>query len=266
MEYSNNTISELRTICKERNIKGVTNKNKNGLIEMIQENDNAASVSKQTIDAIPDDALENKSSPVSVIPSVQRIAKTRTKVGIKTISREDAEKSADEWLGPGESLMRTWLVNAFMDTKQHRDIGKVLAYVVEIHVNTWLTEKTGRPVKNVVGEPYDGKTDDDKPSVRNQIKFRMDAWHFETTRRNSKKNAETNSTGHVAYKKDEFDMLAIFKPGPTFGITGSTIRCIPASVLVNPMKPDQLITTINANIRKIYDCDEKTDEVIKLLY
>lgn len=184
----------------------------------------------------------------------------------KIISKEEAEKSADEWVGSGESPMRTWLVNAIMDPKQHRDIGKVLAYVAEIHVNKWLTEKTGRPVKNIVGESYDGKTDDDKPCVRNQIKFRMDAWHFETTRRNSQKNADTNSTGHVAYKKDEFDMLAIFKPSPTFGITGSTIRCIPVSVLVNPKKPDQLITTINANIRKVYDCDEKTNEVIRLLY
>ena len=184
----------------------------------------------------------------------------------KTISKEDAEKSADEWIGTGESPMRTWLVNAIMDPKQHRDIGKVLAYVAEIHVNKWLTEKTGRPIINVVGESFDGKTDDDKPCVRNQIKFRMDAWHFETTRRNSKKNEETNSTGHVAYKKDEFDMLAIFKPSPTFGITGSTIRCIPVSALINPNKPDQLVPNINAGIRKMYDCDAKTDEVIKLLY
>jgi hypothetical protein len=28
-------------------------------------------------------------------------------------------------------------------------------------------------------------------------------------------NAETNGTCHVAYRKDEFDMVAIFKPSPT---------------------------------------------------
>jgi hypothetical protein len=94
----------------------------------------------------------------------------------------------------------------------------------------------------------------------------MGAWHFETTRRNSKKNADTNSTGHIAYKKDEFDMVAIFRPSPTFGISGSTIRCIPVSALINPNKPDQLVTTINANIRKTYDCGEKTDEVIRAVY
>ena len=181
---------------------------------------------------------------------------------MSSITREDAEKAADEWVGP----MRTWLINAILDPKQHRDIGKALANVAEIHVNTWLSEQSGRPIKPVVGESYDGITDDDKPKVRNQIKFRMDAWHFETTRRNSQKNAETNSTGHVAYKKDEFDMVAIFKPGPAFGITGSTIRCIPVEALINPKKPDQLVTNIAAPLRRIYDTAEKTQEVIQTLY
>lgn len=182
------------------------------------------------------------------------------------ISREEAEKSATEWLGPSPSLMRDWLIGAIMDRKQHRDIGKVLANVAEIHVNKWLSEKSGRPVNAVTGESWDGVTTDDKPKVRNQIKFRMDAWHFETTRRNSKKNAETNSTGHVAYRVEEFDMVAIFKPSPTFGITGSTIRCIPVSALINPSKPDQLVTSISAATRKTYDNEAKTDEVIKTLY
>jgi hypothetical protein len=155
-----------------------------------------------------------------------------------------------------------------MDREQHRDIGKALANVVEGYVNEWLSQKSGRPVKTIVGKSWDGITDDDGlgPTVRNQIKFRMDTWHFETTRRNSKKNAETNSTGHVAYRNDEFDMVAIFKPGPAFGITGSTIRCVPVSALINPAKPDQLISGIPAAIRKIYDNEAKTDEVIKALY
>ena len=181
-------------------------------------------------------------------------------------SLEEAEASATEWLGPSPSLMRTWLVSAIMDRGQHRDIGKALANVVEGYVNEWLSQKSGRPVKTIVGKSWDGITDDDKPAVRNQIKFRMDTWHFETTRRNSKKNAETNSTGHVAYRNDEFDMVAIFKPGPAFGITGSTIRCVPVSVLINPAKPDQLISGIPAAIRKIYDNEAKTDEVIAALY
>lgn len=238
-DYSKKSCEELKQICRERNITGYSGKKKQELIEMI---------------------LEPEKPSVMDKPSVIKTLKKE-----KSISKEDAEKSADEWLGTSESIMRTWLVHAIMDEKQHRDIGKVLAYVAEIHVNKWLSEKTGRPVKNIVGESYDGRTDDDKPPIRNQIKFRMDAWHFETTRRNSKKNADTNSTGHVAYKNNEFDILAIFKPSPTFGITGSIIRCIPVAALINPKKPDQLITNINAPIRKIYDCDKKTEEVI-LLY
>lgn len=182
------------------------------------------------------------------------------------ISKDDAEKSATEWIGSSPSLMRDWLVSAIMDKKQHREIGKVLAYVSEIYVNKWISEQSGRPIKGITGESWDGITDDDKPKVRNQIKFRMDTWHFETTRRNSKKNAETNATGHVAYRNDEFDIVAIFKPSPTFGITGSTIRCIPVSALINPSKPDQLVTNISVAIRKVYDNDEKTLEVIKMMY
>lgn len=182
------------------------------------------------------------------------------------ISKEEAEKSANEWIGCNDSPMREWLINAIMDPRQHRDIGKVLAYVAETFVNKWLKEKCGRPIINVVGKSYDGITNDDKPPIRNQIKFRMNTWHLETTRRNSQKNNNMNSTGHIVYSKDEFDILIIFKPSPTFGLSGSTIRCIPVSALVNPNKPDQLIRGINSKIRKIYDCDTKTDEVIKEMY
>jgi hypothetical protein len=181
---------------------------------------------------------------------------------ISTISREDAEKAAAEWA----PIVQEWLVNAIMDPGQHRDIGKVLAQAAEIVGVKRLNELSGRNNKIVVGHSYDCVTEDEKPKVRSQIKFRMDAWHFETTRRNSAKNAETNSTGHVAYRKDEFDMLTIFKPSPIFGITGSTIRCIPVSALINPEKPDQLITTIPSTIRKIYDHEDKTAEVIRAMY
>jgi hypothetical protein len=61
-------------------------------------------------------------------------------------------------------------------------------------------------------------------------------------------------------------MVIIFKPSSSFGISGATIRCIPVTALINPDKPDQLVTNISSSIRKIYDNDEKTDEVIKLLY
>lgn len=188
----------------------------------------------------------------------------------REITMDQANKSADEWLGPNSCSivypMRSWMVNAFVDPKQHRDIGKILANCAEIHVIKKLSEKCGRPIIPVVGEPYDAITNDDKPPIRIQIKFRMDAWHFETTRRNSKKNNDTNSTGHVAYKNDEFDIVAIFKPGHTFGISDSTIRLIPVSALINPSKPDQLITNINSSIRKVYDNEEKTEELVQQLF
>jgi hypothetical protein len=187
---------------------------------------------------------------------------TSKKMTKRAITREEAERSADDVM----PMLREWFVGAIMDGSQHRDVGKVLAYAVESHVNKWIASQCGRPIETVIGKPYDGVTSDDRPTVRNQVKFRMNAWHFETTRRNSKKNKETNSTGHVAYRTDEFDMVAIFTPGPTFGIEGSTIRCIPVSALVHPTKPGQLITTIGSAIRKEYDNNERTLEVIRQMY
>jgi len=248
MNYSTMKKDELCAICKERKIKGISRKTKKELIQVLVHSD-ARSVSTPKINAETD---------INVEPVIKK--------AMSSISREDAEKSATEWLGDSPSIMRDWLVSAIMDEKQHRDIGKVLAYTSEIHVNKWLSEVSGRPISTITGKSWDGITDDDKKKVRNQIKFRMSDWHFETTRRNSVKNAETNGTGHVAYRNDEFDMVAIFKPSLTFGITGSTIRCIPVSALINPSKPDQLITNIPMTIKKIYDNEEKTLEVITSLY
>jgi len=177
-------------------------------------------------------------------------------------SRIQAETAADEWM----PYIREWLVCAILDPKQHRDIGKVLAQASEIVSSQKLSEAAGRPLKLVVGESFDSRTDDDKPVVRAQHKFRMGDWHFETTRRNSKKNEDTNGTGHVAYRATEFDVCTIMVPGPHFGVTGSYIRCIPTTALLNPKKPDQLVTTINAKTRNTYDNADKTLEVIKQLY
>lgn len=176
--------------------------------------------------------------------------------------RSEAENAAKEWM----PYIYEWLVQAIMDPKQHRDIGKVLAQASEIVSMQKLSTLAERPLTLVVGESYDSRTTDERPLVRAQHKFRMNDWHFETTRRNSKKNAETNGTGHVAYRSNEFDVCVIMTPGPHFGITGSTIRCIPTQALVNPKKPDQLVTTIHAAIRKTYDNEDKTREVVKQLY
>lgn len=179
-----------------------------------------------------------------------------------SISREMAEKSVDEWM----PYVRESLIQAIMDPKQHRDIGKVLAQAAEVYVNTQLCEMSGRKIAPIVGEPYDNRTCDDGPDVRGQVKFRMGDWHFETTRRNSKKNAETNGTGHVAYRKEEFDMVSIFVPGPNFGLTGSRVRCIPTEALVDPERPHQLVTRIKKDLQREYDCAEKTAEIIQKMY
>lgn len=173
--------------------------------------------------------------------------------------------AASEWFGSGPSRMRTWFERAVADPNQHRDIGKILAGAAEDYVQEWLEKATGRSIRTVVGESYDNVTVDEGPVVRAQVKFRAKDWHFETTRRNSKKNSETNGTGHVAYRVDEFDMVAIFVPGPGFGITGSHVYCIPARACVNPKKPDQMRTSLRA-LQKEYANETATQKILAELY
>jgi len=254
-DYAKKTKTELIQLCDEQKIRGVSGKSKQYLVNLLEGGGNY-------------------------------------------ISREEAEKSADEWM----PVIREWLVKAILDPEQHRDIGKVLAQAAEIEGVKQLNQLSGKENKLVVGMPYDclyeynetkdeiekeeekeekekerEDTNDNEEKnrickktkcnqVRTQIKFRMGDWHFETTRRNSQKNMETNSTGHVAYRNDEFDLLAIFTPSKTFGITGSKLRCIPTAALIDKEKPHQLVTHIKANLRALYDNEEKTAEVIRQIY
>jgi hypothetical protein len=178
----------------------------------------------------------------------------------------DVEQSATEWFGSGPSIMRDWFVQAVGDEKQHRDIGKLLAPGAETYVSQWLSRMTGRQIRNIIGESYDGITTDDEPLVRHQVKFRSKDWHLEVTRRNSKKNEDSNETGHVKYSREEFDILVIFVPGPFFSLSQSHIRCIPIDALVDPKKQTHLYARVPQKIRKIYDTDEKTLEVIRSMY
>lgn len=247
---------------------------------MIEDNPNAASMNPSpTVDPVTDtkNPKLSKQAIAQLLTEKQiKYNKSLTKTemihllegGGEYVSKEEAEKSADEWM----PIIREWLISAIMDPEQHRDIGKVLAQAAEIVGVKQLNNLSGKENRLVVGMPYDcicEKKENEKSeseSVRTQIKFRMGDWHFETTRRNSQKNAETNSTGHVAYRKDEFDLLAIFTPSKTFGITGSKLRCIPVNALIDPEKPHQLVTHIKANLRATYDNEEKTKEVIQQVY
>ena len=181
-----------------------------------------------------------------------------------TLTREQAEIAATEWCGPHNSPTRKWLISAILDPKQHRDIGKFLAPIAEIVVCDWLSEQTSAQMQCVSGQAYDIL--ENGSGKRIQVKFRMGVWHLETTRRNSAANQDTNATGHVAYRADEFDVLAVFVPGPNFGLTGSKKRLIPVDALRHPERPAQLVTRVNAAVRRRHDNDETTLEVLRDMF
>ena len=174
--------------------------------------------------------------------------------------RKLAEKTADEWM----PFVREALVQAILDPKQHRDIGKMLAQATEMHVNQWLCQHTGRSIKGISGKAYDGETTDEQhPKVRHQTKFRAKVIHLETTRRHSVKNIEANSSGHVVYRSNEFDALVVFKPSPIFGITGSSIKVFPVNALIDPNNPTLLVKRISKVIEKEH---ENVNACLKSIY
>ena len=181
-----------------------------------------------------------------------------------TLTREQAEIAATEWCGPHNSPTRKWLISAILDPKQHRDIGKFVAPIAEIVVCDWLSEQTSAQMQCVSGQAYDIL--ENGSGKRIQVKFRMGVWHLETTRRNSAANQDTNATGHVAYRADEFDVLAVFVPGPNFGLTGSKKRLIPLDALRHPERPAQLVTRVNTAVRRRHDNDETTLEVLRDMF
>lgn len=148
------------------------------------------------------------------------------------------------------------------------DVGKFLSPVSELFVAEFIKKKTGRNCIVVGQKTYDAVSPKQifYPEVRLQIKLRTGTWHLETTRRVSKKNKDTSQSGHVAYRTNEFDALAIFIPGDNFGVNKSCIRIIPTKELIDPKHPHQLVRNISKKIRDKYDNDEATDRVISELY
>lgn len=178
-----------------------------------------------------------------------------------SITREQAEIAATEWCGNNDSIVKQWLISAILDPRQHRDIGKFLAPMAEIAVRDWLVDQTGLEMKCVSGESYD--IIETMHGTRIQVKFRMGDWHLETTRRNSIANQDTNATGHVAYRADEFDLLVVFVPGPNFGLTGSRKCLVPVYELLSPTRRGQLVTRVPIAVRRRYDDSEMTRRVIR---
>jgi|GEM_PF-3968288 len=195
------------------------------------------------------------------MPRVSRLVGTPD---LDRITPELAEFGATEWCGDNDSIVKQQLISAILDQEQHRGIGKVLAPASEMVVRDWLVDQTGLEMGIIHGKPYD--IIETMHGTRIQVKFRMGDWHLETTRRNSNKNQDTNASGHVVYREDEFDVLAVFIPGPGFGRTGSRIRLVPVDELVNPKKPDELVKKVPQPIRRKYDDDEMTRKVIRRLF
>jgi hypothetical protein len=122
MNYSKKTIPELKAICKELKIKGISGKRKQALIDLIKQSESepkSPSTNKtehtSKIKRCKQEGHNKRSGKTSTTPvsAPKNEAKTDIKATApvkvepemnSSITREDAEKSATEWLGESPSL------------------------------------------------------------------------------------------------------------------------------------------------------------------
>lgn len=210
--YNNLSIKDLRLMCKERNIKGYSNRKRDELIKMLN----------------PD------------------------------ISHYNDDNIWDDW--------KIYIKEAFFlslcDKSRVGDIGKMLSLPSELLVIAKVNSLTKRKIFHVSGESYDAITKDDKPEVRIQIKLRQRDIHLENTRRNSSKNKDFNTTGHVATRTTEYDLLIVYVPSEDFSLKKVDLICFPVSSLIDPNKPNQLITRIPVSLRRKYQGNDMVSQVL----
>jgi len=159
------------------------------------------------------------------------------------------EQSATEWFGGAHSLVRQWFIHAVRNPRAHADVAKMLAVPTEDYVNNWLSRHAGCTVEKVQHRPYDsvGRATNGR-LIRQQIKLRTGKWYMSSM-----------------YGARDFDMMVVFTPGPYFSLRQSTIRCIPACVLADPMNPAHMVR--NADFLKpIFNCDTMTHRVLRDIY
>jgi hypothetical protein len=171
-----------------------------------------------------------------------------------------------------ENKLAYYLIIAFfklVESKQLRDLGKILAESNEYIQKDWINENTSLKVKkrddnNFNASGYDLITFDGLMKI--QGKIRVGTLHLEQTRRKSKKNENSSNTGHVSYSKGEADIYLFSRPDKDeySNLEKWEFIAIPEEVLVDPNNPNYLITTIPKKIWSKYV--DQPNEVLENKY
>ena len=120
--------------------------------------------------------------------------------------------------------------NSMVSDNNTTEIGKLISPASELIVSDKLNS-LGIQNKQIQKRPFDLITDS---GIRIQVKFRIKDFHFETTRRNSKKNIKNNKTGHISYRTNEFDFVIFIKPTNfNFTLINCDFTVIPTFELTN---------------------------------
>ena len=207
----------------------------------------------------------------------------KNKVEYKTTQNQKLEISSQKTISiRPPTTWDTYILHAhnrMINNKNTKEIGKIRANAAEYFVVDWLNnflQKNGYEPKWITihaedviqCSKFELKSSDPNSSgfdiyllnrnthkyFRIQVKYRNSDFHFETTRRNSKKNENKNTTGHVVYSADEFDILigiCTFNNLSNELPTDKNISIIDIDILKDPKNPENLISKISNKTRNI---------------
>lgn len=151
-----------------------------------------------------------------------------------------------------ENKIIYYVVLSFMkllEKNNLRDLGKILAEGNEYVQKDWINENTIIKVKkrndgDLNGSGYDLISEDNLLKINSKI--RSTTFHLENTRRKSKKNENSSSTGHVAYTVGESDVYFFSKPNTEdYGsLEKWEFIAVPESELIDSENPKYLVTNV----------------------
>jgi len=145
--------------------------------------------------------------------------------------------------------------NTLVEEKNNRDLGKLFANANEHIQKVWINKNTKLDVEvrtdfnqDANASGYDLISTDGILKI--QSKLRSTAMGLETTRRKSKKNKDSSSTGHVKYSVGEADVYLFSRPDVDDYLSLSKWKmiAIPEIFLRDEKNPGYLVPRVNKSI------------------
>ena len=178
-------------------------------------------------------------------------------------SVEEAQKSADGWLGNNTSPMHSYIVDCILNKGMHKALRRFIHPCAIIYANKWLSDRCMHTVTNVYDKPYEGIVNINNKIIRNSVLCKIkDKWRHYIT---DMYVDNTELPPQIGFDQDVIVMVEI--PLVTFSIIDAKIYIIPTSEFVETNATTSVADIkITKEMRERYNTPEMIDKVINDIY